>query len=62
MFDRYIAPVLTFSVLIAGHVVIASALLGAPKAPSADSQQLVRAKPVPVVQLDTVIVTGKRAS
>ena len=30
MIDRYIAPALTFALLIAGHVVIAAALLNGP--------------------------------
>lgn len=54
MFERLIAPVLTFAVLIAGHLVIASALFSAP-AP-ADTAA------VPVVQLEKVMITGKRVS
>jgi hypothetical protein len=57
MIERFIAPVLTYSVLIAGHVVIASALFAAPAAKPVDP--LAKA---PVVQLEAVIVTGKRAS
>ncbi|MGY4831381.1 hypothetical protein ACVNIS_22610 [Sphaerotilaceae bacterium SBD11-9] len=58
MIERFIAPVLTFSVLIAGHVAIASALLGAPAAKPVE-QQMAKA---PVIQLEAVIITGKRAS
>ena len=58
MTERLIAPFLTFSVLIAGHVVIASALLGTP-AQKPVEQQLAKA---PVIQLEAVVITGKRAS
>jgi hypothetical protein len=57
MIERFIAPVLTFSVLIAGHVAIASALFASPAVQPAE--QVVKA---PVIQLETVIVTGKRVS
>ncbi|HEX3141828.1 MAG TPA: hypothetical protein VHQ87_17365 [Rhizobacter sp.] len=57
MIERFIAPALTFAVLIAGHVAIASAMFAAP---AAQTQQPV-AK-APVIQLEAVIVTGKRAS
>lgn len=57
MIERFIAPALTFAVLIAGHVAIASAMFGAP-APQPE-QPVAKA---PVIQLEAVIVTGKRAS
>ena len=60
MFERIAAPALTFLVLIAGHVAIASALLGTPAARPA--AELAKAAPAPVIQLEAVIVTGKRAS
>jgi hypothetical protein len=59
MFERLVAPALTFLVLIAGHVAIASALLGTPAARPA--AQVAKA-PAPVVQLEAVIVTGKRTT
>ena len=58
MIERFIAPALTFAVLVAGHVAIVSALFATPAAQPV-AQQLAKA---PVVQLETVIVTGKRAS
>ena len=57
MIERFIAPVLTFSVLIAGHVAIASALFASPAVQSA--QQVAKA---PVIQLETVVITAKRVS
>ncbi len=59
MFERIAAPALTFVVLIAGHVALASALLGTPAAkPAAE----VAKAPAPVIQLEAVIITGKRSS
>jgi len=57
MIERFIAPVLTFSVLIAGHVAIASTLFASPVVQSAE--QVAKA---PVIQLEMVVVTGKRVS
>ncbi|MGY4828245.1 hypothetical protein ACVNIS_06690 [Sphaerotilaceae bacterium SBD11-9] len=60
MFERIAAPALTFLVLIAGHVAIASALLGSPAAaqPAAELAKV----PAPVIQLEAVVITGKRTS
>jgi len=58
MIDRYIAPALTFAMLIAGHVAIAMALFATPSTQSAN--QL--AKAAPVIQLEAVVVTAKRVS
>ena len=59
MFERIAAPALTFLLLIAGHVAIASALLGTPAAqPAAE----VAKAPAPVIQLEAVVITGKRTS
>ena len=61
MFDRIAAPALTFLVLIAGHVAIASALLGG--APATKPAVELAKNPAPaVVVLETVVVTGKRSS
>ena len=57
MIERYIAPVLTFSVLIAGHVAIAMALFATPAVQS--TEQVAK---TPVIQLEAVIITGKRLS
>ena len=55
MIERFIAPALTFTVLIAGHLAIAMAMFGSPAVhPKA---QLVA---VPVIQLETVVITAKR--
>ena len=58
MIERFIAPALTFTVLIAGHVAIASAMLGSPGAHRTEAQL---AK-TPLIQLEAVVITGKRAS
>ncbi|HET7792938.1 MAG TPA: hypothetical protein VFL64_06100 [Rhizobacter sp.] len=59
MFERIAAPALTFLVLIAGHVAIASALLATPVAqPAAEMAK----SPAPVIQLEAVVITGKRTS
>jgi len=58
MIERFIAPALTFSTLIAGHVAIAMALFATPAAQQ-PSEQVAKA---PVIQLEAVIVTGKRTS
>lgn len=61
MFERIAAPALTFLVLIAGHVAIASALLGG--APTdKPAAELAKAPAPVVVQLEPVLVTGKRSS
>ncbi|GAB4565719.1 MAG: hypothetical protein IV105_09645 [Rhizobacter sp.] len=57
MIERFIAPVLTFSVLIAGHVAIASTLFASPAVQPAE--QTAKA---PVIQLETVVITAKRVS
>jgi hypothetical protein len=57
MIERFIAPALTFSVLIAGHVAIASALFASPAVQPAE--QVAKA---PVIQLETVVITAKRVS
>jgi len=57
MIERFIAPVLTFATLIAGHVAIATALFATPAAQS--TEQVAK---VPVIQLEAVVVTGKRVS
>ncbi|MEO8152499.1 MAG: hypothetical protein ABJA94_09990 [Rhodoglobus sp.] len=57
MIERYIAPTLTFSVLIAGHVAIAMALFTTPAVRSAD-----QVAKTPVIQLEAVVITGKRVS
>jgi hypothetical protein len=57
MIERFIAPVLTFSTLIAGHVAIAMALFATPTAQS--TEQVAKA---PVIQLEAVVITAKRAS
>jgi hypothetical protein len=57
MIERFIAPALTFAVLIAGHVAIATALFANPAAtPAAEVAQ------APVIQLETVVITAKRVS
>ena len=57
MIERFIAPVLTFAVLIAGHVAIASALFAGPTA--APATQIAK---TPVIRLEAVVITGKRVS
>jgi hypothetical protein len=57
MIERFIAPVLTFATLIAGHVAIATALFATPAAQS--TEQVAKA---PVIQLEAVVITAKRAS
>jgi hypothetical protein len=62
MFERIAAPALTFLVLIAGHVAIASALLGSPSDKTLQhAAELAKAK-APVVQLEAVVITGKRTA
>jgi hypothetical protein len=59
MLDRLFTATLTFVLLIAGTLAIASAMLGtdqrvaAPRAPSA---------PTKIVQLERVVVVGKRSA
>jgi hypothetical protein len=55
MIERFFAPALTFSVLIAGHVAIAMAMFASPAAPTAD--QVAKAN---VVEMPMVMVTAKR--
>ncbi len=57
MIERFIAPALTFTVLIAGHLAIAMAMFGSP-APQ-PAEQFAKA---PVIQLEPVVIIGKRAS
>jgi len=57
MIERFIAPALTFATLIAGHVAIATALFATPAAQS--TEPVVKA---PVIQLEAVVITAKRAS
>ena len=57
MIERFIAPALTFSVLIAGHVAIAMALFSSPATQSVE--QVTKA---PVIQLEAVVITAKRTS
>ena len=57
MIERFIAPALTFTVLIAGHLAIAMAMFGSPAAQP--QEQIATA---PVIQLETVVVTAKRNS
>jgi hypothetical protein len=57
MIERFIAPALTFSVLIAGHVAIAMALFSSPAA-----QPLEQVAKAPIIQLETVVITAKRTS
>ena len=57
MIERFIAPALTFAVLIAGHVAIATALFAAPAAEPTEA-----VAQAPVIQLETVVITGKRVS
>ena len=57
MIERFIAPALTFAVLIAGHVAIATALFAAPAAQPTEA-----VAQAPVIQLETVVITGKRVS
>jgi len=57
MIERFIAPALTFTVLIAGHGAIAMAMFGAPAVQPA--AQIVAA---PVIQLEAVVITAKRNS
>jgi hypothetical protein len=58
MIERFIAPALTFTVLIAGHLAIASVMFGTPAAQQ-PAQQLAKA---PVIQLEAVVITAKRVS
>ena len=55
MIERFIAPALTFTVLIAGHLAIAMAMLGSPAA-----QPQTQVAAAPVIQLETVVITAKR--
>lgn len=57
MIDRYIAPALTFAMLISGHLAIAMAMLSTPEA-----NRAVEAAATPVVQLEPVVITAKRVS
>lgn len=57
MIERFIAPALTFSVLIAGHVAIAMAMFSSPAA-----QPVEQVAKAPVIQLETVVITAKRTS
>jgi hypothetical protein len=50
MIERFIAPALTFVVLVAGHVAIASALFAGPAPQAADQTLTARAAPVAVKQ------------
>ncbi len=58
MIERFIAPALTFTVLIAGHLAIAMAMFGSPAKQPAEA---LVAK-TPVIQLEAVVITGKRTS
>jgi hypothetical protein len=49
MTERFIAPALTFLVLIAGHVAIVGALLGGTAAPKAEQTVMARAAAEQVV-------------
>jgi len=57
MIDRYIAPALTFAMLISGHLAIAMAMLSTP-----ETNRAMEAASTPVVQLAPVLVTAKRVS
>ena len=57
MIERFIAPALTFAVLIAGHVAIATALFATPAAQPTEA-----VAQAPVIQLETVVITGTRVS
>jgi hypothetical protein len=57
MIERFVAPALTFTVLIAGHVAIASAMFASPGVSPAD-----QAAKLPVIQLEAVLITAKRSS
>jgi len=57
MIERLFAPALTFIVLIGGHVAIATAMLATPVA-----QPAAQTAATPVIQLEAVVVTAKRAS
>jgi hypothetical protein len=57
MIERFIAPVLTFSTLIAGHVAIAMALFATPAV-----QPTEQVAKTPVIQLEAVLITAKRVS
>lgn len=59
MIERFIAPALTFTVLISGHLAIAMAMFGSTAPVQPAEQQFAKA---PVIQLEPVIITGKRAS
>ncbi len=61
MIDRYIAPALTFLVLIAGHVVVISSLFTTPAAQPAVNTVVATTNSAPVIVLERVVVTGKRA-
>ncbi|MEO8152435.1 MAG: hypothetical protein ABI605_05145 [Rhizobacter sp.] len=58
MIERYIAPALTFAVLISGHLAIAMAMFATPVA----QQPIEQMAKTPVIQLEAVVVTGKRIS
>ena len=55
MIERFIAPALTFTVLIAGHLAIAMAMFGSPAV-----QPETQVAAAPVIQLETVVITAKR--
>lgn len=59
MIERFIAPALTFTVLISGHLAIAMAMFGSTTTVQPAEQLVAKA---PVIQLEPVIITGKRAS
>ena len=58
MIDRLFLATLTFCVLIAGTLAIGSAMLGIDHRPAV---QRAAAVPVRIVQLNRVVITGKRA-
>ncbi|MBX3622793.1 MAG: hypothetical protein KF891_22730 [Rhizobacter sp.] len=60
MIERYIAPALTFAVLLGGHVAIVSALLAGPAAQADTTAEPALAQQV--LQLEPVVITAKRAS
>ena len=57
MIERFFAPALTFSVLIAGLVAIATSLFGG--ATAQPVEQVVKA---PALQLETVVITARRST
>ena len=57
MIERFIAPGLTFSGLIAGHVAIAMALFSSPA-----TQPVEQVAKAPAIQLEAVVITAKRTS